>query len=127
MTAQRPTILCIDDDERALILRTKVLEHAGYRVLCATSADDGFRLLASESVDAVILDYFLGPTTGSVVASELHRRGLHIPVLLLSSAVFLPDDARGLVDGFCAKIDGPIVLLDRLKRLLDHSLASKDD
>jgi DNA-binding response OmpR family regulator len=127
MAAQRTTILCIDDDERALLLRAQVLERNGYHVLCATNPDDGFRLLASESVAAIILDYYLGPITGSVVAFELHRRAAHIPVLLLSSAVYLPDDARGLVDAFCAKIDGPIVLLDSLKHLLDRPAASQND
>ena len=122
MPAQ-PTILCIDDDDRSLALRTKVLERTGYRVLCATTPDDGYRLLASEPVAAVILDYFLGPITGSDVAAELHRRLPRLPVLLLSSAVYLPEDARGLVDAFCAKIDGPVVLLDSLKRLLDRPTA----
>jgi CheY-like chemotaxis protein len=127
MSAHNPTVLCIDDDERALLLRTKVLEHTGYRVLCATNPEDGFRLLASEPIAVVILDYFLGATTGSAVASELHRRAPHTPVLLLSSAIYLPDDARGLVDAFCAKIDGPVVLLDSLKRLLDRSPASRSN
>ena len=126
MTAHQTTILCIDDDERALLLRTKVLERSGYRVLCATNPDEAFRLLDSEPIAAVILDYFLGTTTGSAVASEFHRRGARIPVLMLSSSVYLPEDARGLVDAFCTKIDGPVVLLDSLKRLLDRPAATRN-
>ena len=124
MAAQR-TILCIDDDERSLLLRSRVLERTGYRVLCATNPDDGYRLLASEPVAAVILANNLGPTTGSAVATELRRRLPRLPLLMLSSAVYPPEDSRGLVDAFCAKIDGPIVLLDSLKRLLDRSVAHR--
>jgi len=42
-----------------------------------------------------------------------------VPILLLSSAVFCPDDASDVVDAFCAKIDGPANLLDVLKRLVE--------
>jgi DNA-binding response OmpR family regulator len=124
MAAHQTTILCIDYDERALLLRTKVLERSGDRVLSATNPGDAFRLLDSEPVAAIILDYFLGSTTGAAVACELHRRGTCTPVLMLSSSVYLPDDAHGLVDAFCAKIDGPLVLFDSLQRLLDHPAAS---
>jgi CheY-like chemotaxis protein len=115
----RPTILCIDDDERALYIRSKILERLNYRVLTATSAAAGLRLFAHEGADVIVLDYYMPDMNGSEVAWELKSRGSKVPILMLSSAVFCPDDAADLVDAFCAKIDGPVTFIDVLKRLVE--------
>lgn len=117
----RPTILCIDDDERSLLIRTKILERFDYRVLTATTAEEGLRLFSQEAPDVVVLDYYMPGMSGAQVAWELKRRGSEVPILLLSSAVFAPDDARQLVDAFCAKIDGPVNFLEVLKQLIEQA------
>ena len=114
----RPTILCIDDDERALYIRSRILERLNYRVLTATSAAAGLRLFAHEGADVIVLDYYMPDMNGSEVAWELKNRGSKVPILMLSSAVFCPDDAADLVDAFCAKIDGPATFLDVLQSLV---------
>jgi DNA-binding response OmpR family regulator len=114
----RPTVLCIDDDERSLFIRSKILERLDYRVLTAKSAADGLKLFSREGADVVILDYYMPDMSGAQVAWELKRRGSKVPVLMLSSAVFCPDDASDVVDAFCAKIDGPANLVEVLQRLV---------
>lgn len=112
------TVLCIDDDERALLIRTKILERMGYRVLTANSAEEGLRVFSHQAVDAIVLDYYMPDKTGAQVAWDLKQRGAGVPVLMLSSAVFCPDDAADVVDAFCAKIDGPANFLEVLERLI---------
>jgi CheY-like chemotaxis protein len=119
----RATILCIDDDEGSLFIRAKILEKSDYRVLCASSPQQGLDLFAREPVDAVILDYLMPGMNGSQVAWELKKRGAHVPLLMLSSEVFLPEDATDLVDAFCAKIDGPANFLKVLQDLLQQAKA----
>lgn len=118
------SVLCIDDDERSLFIRSKILERHGYRVLSAGSGEEGLRLFSSERIDAVVLDQFMPGMTGSEVAWELKRRGADVPVLMLSSAVFCPDTAADVVDAFCAKIDGPVAFLELLDKLVEHAQAS---
>lgn len=115
------SILCIDDDERSLYIRSKILERNGYRVLAAGSAAEGLRLFASERIDAVVLDHFMPGMTGAEVAWELKRRGADVPILMLSAAVFCPDTASDLVDAFCAKIDGPVAFLELLQKLVNEA------
>ncbi len=115
----RRTVLCIDDDERSLYIRGKILERLDYRVLTAKSAAEGLKTFSSQGADIVILDYYMPDMTGAEVAWELKRRGSKVPILMLSSAVFCPDDATDVVDAFCAKIDGPANLLDVLQRLVN--------
>ena len=112
------TVLCIDDDERSLFIRAKILERLDYRVLTAKSAAEGLKTFSREGADAVIVDYYMPDMTGAEVAWELKRRGSKVPILMLSSAVFCPDEASDVVDAFCAKIDGPANLLDVLQRLV---------
>lgn len=114
------TILCIDDDEPSLCIRAKILQKLQYRVLCSTSPGQGLDLFARETVDAVILDYFMPGMNGADVARELKRRRPGVPILMLSSALFPPDDVNGMVDAFCAKLDGPATFLEALSRLLNH-------
>lgn len=116
-----PTVLCIDDDERSLFIRIKILERFAYRVLAATTAEDGLRLFSQEAPDVIVLDYYMPGMTGAQVAWELKRRGAKAPILMLSSAVFVPEDARQLVDAFCAKIDGPRNFLDVLKQMVEQA------
>ena len=111
------TVLCIDDDERALYIRSRILER-NYRVLTAKSAEEGLKTFSREGADVIILDYYMPDMTGAQVAWELKRRGSRVPILMLSSAIFCPDDASDIVDAFCAKIDGPANLLDVLERLV---------
>ena len=118
------SVLCIDDDERSLFIRSKILERHGYRVLSAGCGEEGLRLFSSERIDAVVLDQFMPGMTGAEVAWELKRRGADVPVLMLSSAVFCPDTAADLVDAFCAKIDGPVAFLELLDKLVEHAQAS---
>jgi CheY-like chemotaxis protein len=132
-----PTILCIDDDERALFIRTRILEHLKYRVLTATSAKEGLSIFSHEDVDAIVLDFYMPDMSGAEVAWELKRRGSAVPILMLSSAVFCPDEASDVVDAFCAKIDGPANFLEVLEQLVasaekrggasTHSILHVDD
>lgn len=114
----RRTVLCIDNDERALLIRTKILERLDYRVLVAKSGAEGLQMFSREGADIIVLDYFMPDMSGAEVAWELKRRGSGVPILLLSSAVFCPDDAADVVDAFCAKIDGPANFLNVLEKLV---------
>jgi CheY-like chemotaxis protein len=48
---RRRTILCIDDDSVGSALRQAVLQHAGYRVLIATSGTQGLETAKRHRVD----------------------------------------------------------------------------
>lgn len=115
------SILCIDDDARSLMIRGRILETHGYRVLSASSGEEGLRLFATELIDAVVLDHFMPGMTGAEVAWELKRRGSKVPVIMLSSAVFCPDTATSVINAFCAKIDGPIAFIKLLDQLVENA------
>lgn len=114
----KATILCIDDDWSGLIGRTLLLENRGYRVLHATTPEEGLRLFSSHAIDAVILDYQMPGTDGALVAAHFKSVKAHVPILLMSAYGPLPEKKLRFVDRFVAKSQAPAVFLSSLNTLL---------
>ncbi len=100
--ARRFTVLCIDDEPVALKMRTLVLEHEGYRVLAASSADEALNLFASENIDLVLSDHLLRETTGAQIAAKIKMMKPNVPVVLISGLPDRPEGAEN-VDAFISK------------------------
>ena len=118
---QKATILCIDDEEPGRQIRKLLLESAGYDVLTAPSGREGVQLFRSQSVDAVILDYWMADMNGLAVAKELRRLNRSTPIIILSAYVPILDEAVGLADLWVRKgEEDPEYLLGKLRELLDR-------
>ena len=117
---EKATILCIDDEESGSLLRKLLLESAGYDVLTAPSGRQGLDLFRSQSVDAVIVDYWMADMNGLAVARELRRLNRQTPIIVLSAYLPILDEAVGLADLWVRKgEENPEFLLARLRELLD--------
>ena len=100
--APAKTILCIDDEMTSLWVRSLVLQMAGYRVLSATTAEEGLAMFRAESVALVITDNLLAGTTGGAAAREMKSLKPHIPIIMLSGAPEKPEGAE-IADLFLTK------------------------
>jgi CheY-like chemotaxis protein len=79
------------------------LESFGYTVLTAPSGGKGLELVSIHSVDVVIVDYFMPEMNGQQVAIEIRRLRPQAPIIMLSGAVDVPEQALKWVDAFIAK------------------------
>lgn len=88
------TILVVDDELSIHTLLTDFLEHRGYRVRCATSAEDAIALLEQSPVAAVVLDVRMPGRSGLDVLQFVRAdaRFRKVPVLILTGASFTPDE-----------------------------------
>ncbi|MGB7190612.1 MAG: response regulator [Acidobacteriaceae bacterium] len=120
-------ILCIDDEELGLRVRTIVLERAGYQVAAALDGLRGLNLFVSQPVDLVVLDYFMPEMHGGQVAVEMRRLRPEIPIILLSAYLNLPSEITRTVDCTILKGDGPEVLLGKVRELLSERNLSNLD
>jgi CheY-like chemotaxis protein len=111
-------VLCVDDEVVGLRVRKILLERAGYQVLTAQDGYSGLELFANRPVDAVVLDYSMPGMHGGEVALKMRQTKPHVPILLLSAYVGLPDDVSSLVDIYMTKGEGAPVLLQKLGTLL---------
>jgi DNA-binding response OmpR family regulator len=115
---QSPTILCIDDEALGLRIRKVVLEHAGYKVLTALDGETGITIFTENTIDAVILDYYMPGMDGGQVALAMRERRSYVPILLLSAYIDLPKEITDLADITMLKGEGPEELLSRISELI---------
>jgi CheY-like chemotaxis protein len=100
---KRAVLLCIDDDEDVLECEKSFLESFGYTVLTAATGGRGLELASMHSVDMVIVDYLMPEMNGHEVAIEMRRLRPQAPIIMLSGAVDVPEQAMKWVDAFIAK------------------------
>jgi len=107
----KPTILCVDDKEENLRIRTLLLQQFGCRIA------------SEEPVDLVLLDYHLANgETGEQVARDMRVLKPRVPLIMLTGDVNLPDTARHCVDAVITKgISSPTELFDIIQQLLPGS------
>lgn len=96
------TLLCIHRDPAQLSL----LQQKGYELVTAASGSEGLRLLATRSVDAIVLEYHLGLQDGAVVATEIKKAKPQLPIVMITDHLELPDGALKSVDAVVIKADG---------------------
>jgi CheY-like chemotaxis protein len=65
----------------------------------------------------VILDYAMPEMNGDAVAREIRRMQPHVPIVMLSGRLDIPERAASAVDAFVAKGQPPAVLLAQLMAL----------
>ncbi len=112
------TILCIDDEALGLEIRKAVLERAGYQVLTAVDGPTGLSLFRGNTVDGVVLDYYMPEMNGGAVAEAMRRERPEIPIMLLSAYINLPAEVVELADVTVLKGEGPQELLEKLRAML---------
>ena len=117
-SAEAKTVLCVDDEKIGLRVRKIMLEGHGFRVLTATSGEQGLALLDKQPVDLVILDYYMPGMNGGDVAAEVRRRKPELPIIFLSAYFSLPPTALELANAFITKGDPPDVLIDKIEQLI---------
>ncbi|MEL6138541.1 MAG: response regulator [Cyanobacteria bacterium J06628_6] len=85
-SADRVTILVIDDNESVRDLTRRFLNQAGYRVITASNGKEGLRLALAELPDVILLDVMMPEMDGWSVLRALKLDGqlTHIPVIMMT-------------------------------------------
>jgi DNA-binding response OmpR family regulator len=83
----RPHIVFADDDSDIREMVQFILHAAGFRVSTPDNAADVLRLVITEHVDAVLLDYWMSEITGIELCSQIRTFDQSTPILMCSGAV----------------------------------------
>jgi CheY-like chemotaxis protein len=124
MSASGITILCIDDDPSAVMIRRLVLVSAGYEVVTATDGNEALRLFNERNVDLVISDHFLRGTTGGEIAAKMKAIKPGIPIVIISGFPERPDGTEH-ADVFIEKGGPPPAMLAVVAELLSRKAKAK--
>ena len=108
MTAKR--VLLIEDNERNLKLVRDLLEVKGYRVLTATSAEEGLPLAQSDPPDLIVMDIGLPGMDGIAALRALRAdaRTRAVPVVAVTASVMQPEREMIMTAGFDGYMGKPI-------------------
>ena len=90
MSKYGQTVLIIDDDAALLPAVARTLELAGYRVLTAREFRDGERVLRSEKIDTLLLDFLLPGIEGMEALETVRHEYPLLPVILITGSPGYP-------------------------------------
>jgi len=114
-------LLVAEDDAALLSVLERGLRQGGYLVDSAASGDDALHMLEVGEYAAAVLDWRMPGLAGTEVIAAARRRGLGIPILMLTARDTTEDRVRGLDSGADDYLVKPFdfeELLARLRALL---------
>jgi DNA-binding response OmpR family regulator len=92
-------ILIIEDDRKMSAALVSGVEAAGYEVVAASSAEEGFFLVHTLQPDLLLLDLTLPQRNGLDILRQIRKEGLDVRVLILTSHNTIEDRVEGLRTG----------------------------
>jgi DNA-binding response OmpR family regulator len=123
----RERVLLVEDDELIGTMVEMNLDHAGYAVTWARSAEDARDRLGATRFDALLLDLMLPGDDGLALCAWARRSGVTTPALMLT----VRDDVRtkvaaleGGVDDYLTKPFDVQELVARVRALIRRSQAA---
>lgn len=117
----KKVILCVDDNEQILSVRTFLLETRGYRVIALSSPHDAIQTIANSipgSIDLLLCDLLMPQMDGNELVRRAKQLHPALPALLVSGTVSAYDRA-GRADVFLPKgACTPAEMLERIRILV---------
>lgn len=114
-------ILIVEDEAKVAKALADGLAAEHYETRAASTGEEGFFLVSSESFDLVLLDLMLPNRSGLEILGALRARGLRTPVLILTARDTVEDRVQGLdvgADDYLVKPFAFPELLARIRALL---------
>ncbi|HXG16529.1 MAG TPA: response regulator transcription factor [Calidithermus sp.] len=110
-------VLVVDDEPEIVRGLSDNLTFEGYHVLAAGDGVSALALAAREAPDLILLDIMMPPPNGWEVCRELRRRGIDVPIIMLSARGEEVDRVLGLELGADDYITKPFSLCELLARV----------
>lgn len=120
-SANQKLVLIVDDDQAVRESLKFTLELDG---LSVDTCDSGAALLRHPSLSeaaCLVLDYVMPGMNGLAVMSELKRRNISIPVILITAPLSRDVERRAIAAGAAGVLEKPLledVLLDKIRNVL---------
>jgi len=110
-------ILIADDEPEIVRGLEDNLRFEGYQTVSATNGQDALALALSDAPDLVLLDIMMPRLSGWDVCRELRRRGVDVPVIMLTARGAEVDRVLGLELGADDYVTKPFSLRELLARV----------
>lgn len=109
--------LLVEDEHKIAASIKKGLELENFVVDLAFDGTTGLDLAIGESYDIIILDRMLPEIDGLQICTQLRKKGIHTPVLMLTAKGQISDKVEGLNSGADDYLVKPFAFEELLARL----------
>jgi two-component system response regulator CpxR len=124
----KKTILCVDDNEQVLSVRTFLLETRGYRVVAAHSAQEALTVLDQYlpgTLDLILCDLIMPQMDGNELVRRAKQLHPGLPAMIVSGTVNAFDRAVH-ADVFLPKgASSPAEMIERIRVLVARKRGPK--
>lgn len=117
------TILIIEDEKNIQTFIEKILKKQNYKVLFASTGEEGLNLIRSQCPDVILLDLGLPDMSGNKIINEV-RTWTSTPIIVISARTSEREKVRALdqgADDYITKPFGTGELLARIRTSIRHS------
>lgn len=126
MVVKDISILIIDDSVEIIKILTEILKPY-YKIFFSTNGTNGFKLARKKNPDIILLDIMMEPVDGYEVCKKLKEdeETKDIPVIFVTAAIDVTDEAKGFKIGcvdYIRKPFVPVVALARIKHQAERSV-----
>ena len=111
------TVLIIEDDPALLRGLKDNLENQGYEVRIANDGQKGLNTLLKDPPDLLLLDLMLPKVNGYEICREARKRGLKLPIVMLTAKGQEDDIVQGLDLGADDYVTKPFSIRELLARV----------
>jgi two-component system, OmpR family, response regulator CpxR len=124
----KKTILCVDDNEQVLSVRTFLLETRGYRIVAVKTAQEALEVLERSlpgTVDLILCDLLMPQMDGNELVRRAKQLHPGLPAMIVSGTVNAFDRALH-ADVFLPKgASSPAEMLERIRVLVARKRGPK--
>ena len=123
MNAQKPNILCVDDDKDSLDLLTFVFKSEGFEVTACDSLEECLSQIRQKHFSVIVLDNRFGNGTSIEVCNELRSYNHYTPIVFYSGEARQSEIDKALECGnaYLIKPIGFDKLADTVKNLIQET------
>ncbi len=112
-----PRILIVDDEPEIVRGLEDNFRFEGYETRASTNGREGLRMATTEAPDLILLDIMMPDLSGWDVCRELRRKGIDVPVIMLTARGEEVDRVLGLELGADDYVTKPFSLRELLARV----------
>jgi CheY-like chemotaxis protein len=124
----KKTILCVDDNEQVLSVRTFLLETRGYRIVAVNTAQEALEVLERSlpgTLDLVLCDLLMPQMDGNELVRRAKQLHPGLPAMIVSGTVNAFDRALH-ADVFLPKgASSPAEMIERIRVLVARKRGPK--
>ncbi|HEY9595740.1 MAG TPA: response regulator transcription factor [Spirochaetia bacterium] len=110
-------VLIVEDEHRIAAYVKRGLKEQGYAADVAFDGMEALHMASSVSYDLIVLDILLPEVDGLSVCRQLRKRGVQVPVLMLTARDAVDDRVAGLDAGADDYLVKPFAMKELLARL----------